>query len=52
MCHLTRYYEAECGWVTGVVGSQLGSQLGYPATPANSPEFNRKVEAAAGTPSV
>jgi len=33
MCRLASYYEAGRGWVTGVVGSQLGSQMGYPATP-------------------
>jgi hypothetical protein len=28
-----RLNEAGCGWETVAVGSQIGSQLGYPATP-------------------
>ena len=31
MCCLARYYEVRCGWVTVAVGSQLGSQLGFPS---------------------
>jgi hypothetical protein len=33
--HLIRYYEAQCGWVTVVVGSQLGSPIGLPGHHAN-----------------
>ena len=40
---------AGCGWVTVAVGSQLGSQLGYPGHPANPSECSRLMEAAAGT---
>jgi hypothetical protein len=45
MCRLTRYYEAWCGWTTVVVGSQLGSQLGYFGRPAHSSECTRPAEA-------
>jgi hypothetical protein len=33
MCRLARCYEARYGWVTVAVGSQLGSQLGFPSQP-------------------
>ncbi len=39
-----RFVVAGCGRVTVVVGSQLGSQLGYPANPS---ECSRPTEAAA-----
>src|SRR5579859_5135534 len=38
---------AGCSWVTVALGSQLGSQLGYPGQPADSPVFSRLAEAGA-----
>jgi hypothetical protein len=37
---------ARRGWATVAVGSQLGSHLGYPATPTSPPECSRSTEAA------